>query len=203
MDEPAPRKLYVVQHREYKIYALESAYALCDAYEYESIRRRYPRSVEPVGRAFASRDDATAFLSECEEAARASGNLNPLYAAGEGLNSLLKLTEFDPPVFLDWLTDHDIPPLPAHSGVRALWEAWLAGLSRYQVERLFEALHNLSFYELIEIDWIEGAYTADLWEDWENDLPALPDEPVQTQTPAVPSPPPFVQGTLFDEDIPF
>jgi hypothetical protein len=203
VDESAPRKLYVVQHREYKIWALASAYALCDADEADRIAQGYPPSIEPLRRAFASRDEATAFLSECEEAARASGNLTPLYAASEGLNYLLKLTEFDPPVFLDWLVDHDIPPVPAHSGVRALWEAWLAGLSRYQVERLFEALHNLSFYELIEIDWIEDDYTPDLWEDWEHDPTLLPDEPAQTETSAAPSPPPFVQGTLFDDDIPF
>src|SRR5690349_21691078 len=112
MDEPTPRKLHVVQNREYKIYALESAFALADSDDAERIAQGYPRSLEPLRRAFANRDEATAFLSECEETARASGNLTPLYAMWEALDGLLKLTEFDPPVFLDWLEDHDIPHPP-------------------------------------------------------------------------------------------
>ncbi len=183
----SPTKLYVVQHREYRIAQVERLLHFGQGPKAAAALARYPR-LEPVRRVFTRRAEADAFRDQCEAAARQAGNLTPLYAAYGGFESLLKWTEFDAPVFRDWLTDHDIPDPPGWEG----WEDWLAGLSGLQVARLFEALPRLEFYEVVEIDWIEEAYELDLWESWEWDMPP---GPIHDPPPEAPAP--------NEDDIPF
>jgi hypothetical protein len=171
-----PRKLYVVQLRQFRIDTLERVLHFGEPEDVQEAQRRYPRLEWPERHAFANRAAAEACHAEREQAALASGNLAPLYAARGGLQALLELTDFDPPVFLDWLEDADIqrPPEERWQGSGDAWEAWLAGLTPHQVGRLYEGLHRLSFYELVEVDWIEGEEST--WPDdpdhWgEEDIP--------------------------------
>src|SRR4051794_14982170 len=97
--EAGEPRLFIVQRRQYRIWALEDAVSWADDTDTcRDLLRRYPKEVEPMRGAFACRADAEAFRAEHEEAARSSGNLRPLYAAvyPRGLECLLKLTEFDP-----------------------------------------------------------------------------------------------------------
>jgi hypothetical protein len=161
--EKGPRKLFVVQRRQFSISALEHAMAFGNGSDYwQDIIRRYPKEVEPLRRAFAQQADAAAFLAEREQTARAALNLRPLYAAAPmGLEKLLELTAFDPPVFLDWLEEHEIPRPPKDAWDSEAWEGWLAKLTPRQVTDLFKALHKLTFYELFEIDWIDESDRID------------------------------------------
>src|SRR4051812_23166209 len=61
--------------------------------------------------AFTSREAAEAFREEREAAWRRLGDREPLYWM-EGWQELLGLSDFEEPVFLDWLADAGIPPPP-------------------------------------------------------------------------------------------
>src|SRR5215470_17728031 len=60
---------------------------------------------------FSTREEAEAFLEEREREWRRLGEGFPLYWLN-GEEELLDLTEFDPPVWRDWLEDAGIPPPP-------------------------------------------------------------------------------------------
>src|SRR4051794_32412225 len=149
-------KLFVVQSRDFRIHELERADAFGDGSEYwQEVRRRYPEPPPAARRAFARRADAEALLGKLEKDAFDSCNLRPLYAAAPpGAKFLFALTDFAPPVFLDWCVDHGVPPPPdGHWVWSDAWEEWLAGLTRQQIADLFRALHRLAYYELVEVDW--------------------------------------------------
>jgi hypothetical protein len=152
-------KLFVVQSRDFRIDELERADAFGDGgEEWQAVRQRYPDPPPAVRRAFASRSDAEALLAELEKDAFDSHNLRPFYAAApRGRAFVFGLTDFDPPVFLDWCVDHGVPLPPDGEWVWSeAWEEWLAGLTRQQIADLFRVLHRLAYYELVEVDWDVG-----------------------------------------------
>jgi hypothetical protein len=124
----------------------------------------------PAERAFPSRAAAEEFRAGRERSLRAEGDARPLLEDGS-FSSVFDLSSFDPPVLLDWLLDADIPAPPpsrwTYQGDRDLWEEWLQALTPGQVAHLYEALDRFTFYEVHEVELIEGAYTPDAWEAWE------------------------------------
>src|SRR5262245_36670267 len=143
------------------------------------------RSDRPLGMegAFASREEALAFQSELEKKAAAAGHRGPLheYHCVEGI---LKLTDFEPGVFRDWLIDHGITdPEPfARNWRREASSApiteWLEALTNEQLADLYAALHRFRFYELVEVPFVPDHYPEEQWDDWEKNLPpALPPNP--------------------------
>jgi hypothetical protein len=80
----------------------------------------------------------------------------------------LDLTEFDEPVFLDWLRDAAIP-VPddtSRKGWLQWWRKQCEQLSADQLRHFFEGLHRLAFYEIREVDWIDaddGWLAVDEW----------------------------------------
>jgi hypothetical protein len=149
-------KLFVVQSRDFRIHELERADAFGDgSEEWQAVRQRYPEPPPAVRRAFPNRTDAEALLAKLEKDAFDSYNLRPFYAAApRGREYLFGLTDFDPPVFLDWCVDHGVSLPPDGKWVWSeAWEEWLGGLTRQQIADLFRALHKLAYYELVEVDW--------------------------------------------------
>jgi hypothetical protein len=118
---------------------------------------------------FASPEEADAFRSELETKAAESGFLGPLLQIGD-LDRLLGLSDFDPSVFGDWLTDHGIMTLPDPAQGRRGWRRWVEALTREQVADLSAALHRLRFYEAVEAPFIVGEYWQEQWDEWERDL---------------------------------
>lgn len=121
--------------------------------------------------AFTSREAAARHLDEKEAEARHAGNIWPIYQHMNSLDDLLEWTDFDEPVFLDYLLDADIPVPPEERWGEEgdLWQGWLEGLGREKLARLYEGLHRFHFHEMIEVDWVEGDYAPEQWEDWEKD----------------------------------
>ena len=103
----------------------------------------------------------------------------------------LDLTEFDEPVFFDWLRDAGIP-VPADTSTRGWlrwWRKHREQLSADQLRHLFEGLHRLVFYEIREVDWIDGDEGWMPVDEWSRDTgnpypegPALPDPWGETET---------------------
>jgi hypothetical protein len=104
--------------------------------------------------AFRTREAAEAFLADSEQSARRQGDVEPLWYLMEGAEGLLELTEFDPPVFHDWLTEADIPPPRGYPGHKD-WYDWLKGLSPQQAAHLCAGLHRLQYHEIIAVDLVE------------------------------------------------
>jgi hypothetical protein len=134
-----------------------------------------------VERAFRTRKAAEAFRAERDRAVRLAGDPGPLCQAAYHVDSLLRWTEFDPPVFQDWLNDADIPPPPPdpwenvdpQAGEDG-WQGWVRRLTPGQVAHLYEGLHRLSFYRVLELDCVDGEYPPEMWEDWERNLDQAP-----------------------------
>jgi hypothetical protein len=150
--------------------------------------------------AFPTRAEAEAFLEERECEWRRLGDVFPLSWLN-GADELLTLTDFDEPVFRDWLEDAGIPPPPEErwEGQEDVYEKWLWDLSTAQCERLYEALHHFRSREVIEIDLVEGAYLPGDWEEWEARAQRWLLHPQERPQP--PREPPGVP--LGEEDIPF
>lgn len=157
---------------------------------------------------FGNRDDAEAFRRQRERAARLSRRDHGLFwSQAYHTPTLFELTNFDPPIFLDWLEDADIlrPEATNALGWRRWWERVCNHLTQRQRDHLFTGLHKFNFYEILEIDWYDGTDIppeeleplpdeADLanaeFDNWHNDIPW--DE----------SDPPDSEPDRFDE-IPF
>jgi hypothetical protein len=150
--------------------------------------------------AFPTREEAEAFLEEREREWRRQGELSPLYWMN-GEEELLEHTEFDPPVWRDWLEDAGIPPPPEErwDGQEDAYGKWLWDLSQAQRERLYEGLHRFRSREVIEIDLVEGAYLPEDWEQWEARAERWRLHPEERPQP--PEQPPGVP--LGEDDIPF
>jgi hypothetical protein len=117
---------------------------------------------------FARREDAEARLRELDRAARPLRNDPDLFWSWSVNRPLSDLSDFEPGVFLDWLTDAGIP-LPQKTdfhGWYGWWEEHRDSLTAYQRTRLFEGLHRFSFHEILEIDWHDGDDV-----DWEQEDP--------------------------------
>ncbi len=120
----------------------------------------------PVQRAYTERCAAEAYRQECDR--RAWLDRLPVLEALTGpatLQSPFELTSFDPPVFLDWLQDADIPLPPDDLRATAECIKWWEGcrqLSDVQWLRLFEALDKLRFYEVTEVGLAEDGRQAPL-----------------------------------------
>jgi hypothetical protein len=126
------------------------------------VRRRpdrwgyYRGMAGPGQRAFTERRTAEAYRQECGR--RAWLERGPVLEAltePATLQSPFELTSFDPPVFLDWLRDADIPLPP--DDLRATLECveWWEGcrhLSDVQWLRLFEALDKVRYFEVTEVE---------------------------------------------------
>jgi hypothetical protein len=149
--------------------------------------------------AFTTWQEAEVFREERERQWWRAGDLEPLDWMN-GLEELFDLTDFDPPVFLDWLEDAGIlpPPEVRWVGVEDVFEQWLRGLSEGQRERLYEGLHHFHSREVVEIDLVEGSYLPEDWEDWEAQAEHLRMHPDQA-----PGPPEADPASLLDDDIPF
>jgi hypothetical protein len=136
--------------------------------------------------AFASRAEAEAFQEQAEKQAAQAGDPGPLLDAGS-LESLMRVSDFEPGVFRDWMTDHDIPVPAKFVRTRRLretdqwvetddWLEWLQGLSVQQLADLYAALHRFRFYEIVEAPFVPGDYQEEEWDEWEKNLPNhLPD----------------------------
>jgi hypothetical protein len=171
----ASAKLYIVRLEDYSEYGYQP-----------------PKESGPFGMeaAFATREQAVAFMHERDEALRKRGDREPLLCLTSGLDALMELSAFDPPVFLDWLVDHDIPlPLDRSALSRgepdgladdfdytprlrhpsaSRYERWLLSLDRRQLIDLYAALHHLHFYRIDEIPFIQGEYPPEQWAQWEH-----------------------------------
>jgi hypothetical protein len=161
---PAIRKLYVVRRKDF------------DAPWHATA----PFTDGRMEGTFSTRAAAEAFLDQREEAARASGDYSPLnwyeWQCGlDGQEDLLALTDFDPPVFFDWLEDAGIsrPPATRYQGAKDLWLEWLGSLTPGQLTRLYEGLHRFSFHEILEIDWIDGDFPEGFWTEWDRECERL------------------------------
>jgi hypothetical protein len=141
---------------------------------------------EPFGlsAAFATRAEAEAYQEEAERRAAASGDEGPLCNLGS-LADLMALSDFEPGVFRDWLTDHGIPEPETFLSTRRLqemdhWREWLECLSAQQLADLYAALHRFRFYEIVEVPFVPDDYPQERWDDWEKNLdasrPPDPDE---------------------------
>jgi hypothetical protein len=95
-------------------------------------------------------------LREADAAKRETGDVSRLQLVGTH-KELLALSDFDPPVFADWLTDGGLPPLRKKQFWEH-WHPWLDGLTKPQRVHLLRGLHKLEFYEILEVDYIEGKY---------------------------------------------
>ena len=151
-----------------------------------------------IERAFRTRKAAEAFRAERDRAARTAGDPGPLSQAAYHRDSLLRWTDFDSPVFADWLQDADIPLPPADpwenvdpQGGEDAWQDWLGKLTPAQVAHLYEGLHRLSFYRVVEVDCVDGEYPPELWDEWERNLG--PEPPPEDEGPHA-IPPPDVLG---------
>src|SRR5688572_3535678 len=69
-------------------------------------------------------------LREADAARREAGDVSRLQFLSTH-KELLALSDFDPPVFADWLTDGGLPPVPKKQFWEA-WERWLSGLTKPQ-----------------------------------------------------------------------
>jgi hypothetical protein len=71
---------------------------------------------------------------------------------------VLKWTDFEVPIFLDWLRDAEIPLPPDPENDRS-WDGWWEeqreSLTCEQLSHFFAGLHKLSFHEIVEVDLIE------------------------------------------------
>jgi hypothetical protein len=136
------------------------------------VRRRpdrwgyYRGQAGPVQRAFTNRGAAEAYCRESDRRAWLDRDavLGAL-ADPASSQSPFELTSFDPPVFLDWLQDADIPLPP--EDLRATLECveWWEGcrdLSEVQWLRLFVALDKVRYYEIAEVELAAGWRAAPL-----------------------------------------
>jgi hypothetical protein len=104
---------------------------------------------------FRTREQAEAFQREAEEETARSGDYEPLFYE-EGLEGLMRWSDFEPGVFRDWMSDHDIPD-PATVVTKETepyecpWYAWLKSLGKEQLARLYQAMHRFRFCEILEI----------------------------------------------------
>ena len=165
-----------------------------------------------VERAFADRHDAEAFRDRLEREARASCRFEYVFVSEHNdFYDLFKLTRFDPPIFLDWLRDADIPvpePLPRHGyDWYRWWEGCREQLTDRQLSKLYEGLHIFTFYEIVEVDWHDEAFAGDeplppeLARWVASEIPA-DDAPDSTGTEGDAGNDPFPRED-YDEDIPF
>jgi hypothetical protein len=140
---------------------------------------------------FPSREEAEAFQLQCEQEIAGTGNWVPLLWLGS-FSALLELSDFDEPIFLDWMQDNDIPHPDSVQPTEweSAWQVWLMQLGRDRLERLYDVLHRFRFCEVLEIPYIEGDYPPQQREDWEAAV-ALPDLP--------PRPEPIAH----DDEVPF
>jgi hypothetical protein len=150
------RKLYLVRRKDFS--------------RHWGMEEDRPHGDGRIDGAFEDREDAEGFREQCERLARFY-DLRPLY---DQLSSacLLKLTDFEPPIFADYLADLNIsspPPSDRRWGEdgKDCWLGWLLELAPHQLAGLYAGLHKLALFEVVEIGWIEGEYGPDLWEDWE------------------------------------
>jgi hypothetical protein len=122
--------------------------------------------------AFATREQAQAWRQECEEPLLRLGDREPLLQRTNSLDDLLKLTAFDPPVFLDWLTDHGVPAPPEEttnpSLRRVRYERWLLSLGPQHLVDVYRALHHFHFLDIVEVPLVDGDYPPEQWEEWEH-----------------------------------
>jgi hypothetical protein len=99
--------------------------------------------------------------------------------------SIRSLSDFEPEVFDDWLTDHDIPDPDA------IWEEldssgdpvgdYFEALGPEKLRHLYAALHRFRFFEVLEVPLVVGDYPPERREAWENALPAGPAPPPGVQ----------------------
>jgi hypothetical protein len=123
--------------------------------------------------AFASREDAEEHLQRREHEEADSGNWEPLFALGD-LRALMRQSDFDPPVFMDYLIDCGIPEPPTESDVkeeRYAWRDWFAGMSRAQVSALYAGLHRFRFFQVIEVPFVVGEAGEEQWRSWDREPP--------------------------------
>jgi hypothetical protein len=116
---------------------------------------------------FASREEALAFRQEREAAVARFGGQQMLLCLAGSADWLMQLSEFDPPVFLDWLVDHDVPPPPAGVGPSNEYNDWLLSLNEQQLIALHAALHRLHSYEVVEVPFANGEFPPEQWQEWE------------------------------------
>ena len=126
---------------------------------------------------FTTRERAEARQAEAEVEAARSGDFMPLYYE-EGLEGLMAWSDFEPGVFRDWMSDHDIPDpdsvLPVEE-YECPWYKWLEGLGKERLARLYEATHRFRFYEVVEIPCLDEPQPDSVWEHPELHVPI--DEP--------------------------
>jgi hypothetical protein len=158
-----------------------------------------PRRLRTVERGFADRSAAEADCAQRDRTAFLSDLGGDLFAFVPYVTeTFFDLTSFDPPVFLDWLTDANIPH-PEGTAEWRDWERWWTAvwpaLDNQQRLRLCEALDKFSFYEIVEVDWLAQP-SAEVPQEW---WPEVPE----------PSPPPGEEGdgeawaVENDPEIPF
>ena len=142
---------------------------------------------------FTTRERAEARQAEAEAEAARSGDFWPLYYE-EGLEGLIAWSDFDPGVFRDWMSDHDIPDPesvdpPAGPRYQCPWYAWLKSLGKDRLAKLYEAMHRFRFCEILDIPCHDGPDPNAKWE--------YPELHVPINEPGLYSYPP-----LSDEDDP-
>jgi hypothetical protein len=150
---------------------------------------------------FANRDDAETFCRQREHAARLSRRDSGLFwYQAYATPTLFDFTCFDPPVFLDWLEDADIPR--PHASDALSWSRWWGQvrnhLTKQQRHHLFEGLHKFSFYEIVAIAWYDG--DADIPpEELETIPPLSPDFEEEEEEVSPPGLLRYVEGRLIWE----
>jgi hypothetical protein len=111
----------------------------------------------PIQRAFTERGAAEAFRQEGDRRVWFDERRPVLEALAHpaNLQSPFELTSFERPVFLDWLEDVGIPAPPddLREPLECVeWWEGCRGLSDVQWLRLFEALDQVRFYEVAEVE---------------------------------------------------
>jgi hypothetical protein len=136
----------------------------------------------PIEALFTDRRKANAHHRRREEEEAAKGEAWPLWELlyTEGADGLRALSDFEPGVFDDWLSDHDIPDPDTiwdNAGETDPVGDYFEALGPAKVRQLYAALHQFRFFEVVEVPLIEGDYPPEQREPWENDLPAGPPVP--------------------------
>lgn len=148
---------------------------------------------------FAAHGEARAYHRRREEEEAERGNPTPLYEllyteGGEGLRAL---SDFEPGVFDDWLSDHDIPDPETiwdeYGGEQDAVGAYLEALGPDKIRHLYAALHRFRFFEIVQVPLVIGDYPPERREPWENELPTSPPPPT--------APAPTVDQTALQETL--
>jgi hypothetical protein len=165
----------------------------------------YYRPDARVEGVFTTRADAETRLAECERALRPTLRYHGLFWDDpHTYHSPRVLTDFDLPVFLDWLRDADIP-LPANPEADRNWDRWWEEqrdrLTEPQLCHLFAGLHRLTFHEIVEVDLVDDPVWDPVKEVAEITGVALTGNgPAEFPDEEPPQPP---DGEATPDDIPF